>query len=100
MIDHLLEKLYNSDNSDSAIDLIFDHMDSLLYDGNFIECDEILQKIDVNKISTCLMRLILVITIAAKDNLPSRAKLYHKIKSKMLLLKGAETTQKLISRLN
>jgi hypothetical protein len=92
-------RLAGLNDIEGATDRIFDHIDRLLSDNQFIVCDEILRRVDVERLPTALMRSFLTITAAAKDKLPWRKSLYQKIERKMVQLKGEEKAKKIIGRL-
>jgi hypothetical protein len=101
-IEDFLDEVYrlaSLNDIEGATDRIFDHIDRLLSDGAFIVCDEILRRVDVEKLPTALMRSFLTITAAAKDKLPWREALYQKVERKMIQLKGEEKTKRIIGRL-
>lgn len=101
VVGQFLEDVYELGKQDleDATDRIFDHIDRLLLDSNFVQVDQILARVDVKKIPTALMRSFLTITAPAKNQLQARAELYKKIEKEMLELKGVEKTQRLIGRL-
>jgi hypothetical protein len=86
-------------DTDAAGYRIFDFLDRALCDGFFAVCDEILSKVEVEKIPTSLMRSFLSITAPAKRKLPARAALYKKIEQKMIELRGEEKTRRIIGNL-
>jgi hypothetical protein len=101
-IDRFLEEVYKLaklDDLDGATDRIFDFIDRLLCDSLFPVCDEVLRRVDVEKLSTSLMRSFLSITDAAKHKLPSRPAFYQKIEQRMVCLKGLAATCKIIGNL-
>jgi hypothetical protein len=86
-------------DTDTAGLKIFDFLDRVLIDGFFSVCDDILSRVDVEKLDTKLMRSFLSITAPAKKKLPSRAALYKQIEAKMLALRGPEKTRRIIGTL-
>lgn len=98
-VDLFLNTLYNLPNVDDGCFYIFDTIDRLLCDGDFKTCDDILKKIDVNNLSTSLMRSFLCITESAKDKLPSRLSLFEKIKIKFTEIRGEDKMLRVIGRL-
>ena len=85
--------------TDAAGYKIFDFLDRVLCDGFFAVCDEILSKVEVEKLPTPLMRSFLSITAPAKKKLPSRAALYKGIEKRMLEERGPEKTRRIIGNL-
>ena len=59
-------------NIDDELDLIYDSIDSLLFDGNFEFVDECLRIIDCEKIDTDLLLGWATITFAARSKLSHR----------------------------
>lgn len=103
VIEKYLEEIYELAAEgfiEEATDLIFDGIDDLLCESSFLTVDEILQKVEVSKLPTTLMRSFLTITVAAKDLLPSRPKLYIEIWNKMEGIKGREKTQQILGGLS
>lgn len=101
-IEEFLEKVYMLvalNDEQGATDLVFDYFDRLLSDGASTACDAVLRKVDVDRLSTSLMRSFLSITAAAKRKLPSRIGLYWEIKQAMFRLKGPVKTERLLGRL-
>lgn len=101
-IEEFLEEVYRLAkfrNVESATDRVFDFIDKLLCDDEFVICDEILKRVDVDKLPTTLMRSFLTITHAAKGKLPARQALYRKIDRKMAELKGANKAGRIIGSL-
>jgi hypothetical protein len=86
-------------DTDTAGFKIYDFLDRVLIDGFFAVCDNILSKVDVEKLDTKLMRSFLSITTPAKKKLPSRAVLYKKIEAKMLVLRGEEKSRRILANL-
>lgn len=82
---NFLEKLYQFDKNkiDSTIDFIFDYFDDAFLNNNFQECDDILEKLDLNKIPIVLMISFLTITLAAKSKLKNRINFYKKVEEKI-----------------
>jgi hypothetical protein len=86
-------------DTDTAGFKIYDFLDRVLIDGFFAVCDDVLSKVDVERLDTRLMDSFLTITYPAKSKLPSRAVLYKKIEAKMIALKGRERTRRIIGPL-
>jgi hypothetical protein len=75
-------RLTKTGNTDAATDKIFDYLDRLLCNRLFEICDEILSKVDVDKIPPILTGAFLAITSAATHELPSRKALHERIERK------------------
>jgi hypothetical protein len=58
-----------------------------------------LMMVDVDRLSTVLMRSFLSITAAAKQRLPSRAALFRQIEKKMVEAKGTERAKRILGNL-
>jgi hypothetical protein len=100
--DEFLEGVYRLDALDEtqlATFKVFDHVERLLHEGAFDVCNTLIERIDVTRLSSSLMRSFLTITLAAKDSLPSRTKLLGRIESEMTRIRGSEITRRLLSRL-
>ncbi len=80
-MENFLNKLYSLDrlDKDRALDLLFETMDEFMWDGRFDVVDKLLQGFDINKCSLTLAVGMLSITLAAKDELPSRAALWDAV---------------------
>jgi hypothetical protein len=101
-IEDFLEEVYGLarlKDYEGATDKIFDGIDRLLCDGAFFVCDEILRRLDVEKLPTPLMRSFLTITAAAKSKLSSRKALFQRIERKMMLSVGEEKTRRIVGKL-
>jgi len=93
-----LDQVYlNTDQRDLCMDLIFDHINDLLLQGDFETCDEILEQLEIDKLSPCLMISFLTITVAARSKLKERNNLFHLMQQNIMqqnlpegLLKGLE----------
>ena len=58
-LDEFLGEVYRLDASKDlgdATDRVYDHIEQLLYEGSFKVCDQILERVDVDRLSTALMR--------------------------------------------
>lgn len=98
-IDNFLDKVYllsRLDKVDSATDLIFDYIDWLLRAGEFNTCNELLLRVDVEKLTTTLMLSFLTITAAAKSKLGARSDMYQRVESRMTRLMDGDVTRHLI----
>lgn len=98
----LLRQIYRLDaggDLQAATDLLFDRVDKLLVGGAFDVCDKFLKRVQVERLSTSLMRSFLAITYPAKGRLASRPGLFSRIESRMRELRGTEVTKRLLNRL-
>lgn len=73
---------------DRAIDVTFERIDALLCEGKFSACDQLLDRVDTERLDSNLMVAFLSITAAARDKLPARARLRTQVASAVRRLKG------------
>ena len=64
---------------ESAIDIIYDYIDDLLLEGEFIKVNTILKQVDTNILSEDLLVAFLSITLAAKQHLTARSNLFTRV---------------------
>jgi len=79
---NFLEEIYSlvaANNPNEAIDTLFTYIETLLANGRFDACNELLKQVNINKLDTNLMIGFLAITLKAKDKLPARKQLSHNI---------------------
>ncbi len=83
---------------DRAIDVIFENFNDWENSDRFALCDEAIQYLllNVGEIEPTLLVSFLVITLAAKPQLPSRAKLYAAAECLYLERFGEDRTKKLL----
>jgi len=86
------------EGTDRAIDILFKHIDTMFLDGEFEGCNEILPKIDLERLDTNLLVGLLSITVAAKDKLPSRPELVRRIEERLTIL-APDRVRRLVSDL-
>jgi hypothetical protein len=102
-VDEFLNEVYRLDfagQTQSATFVVFDRVERLLHGGSFGECDEILTHVNVDMLSSSLVRSFLTITFAAKDRLPYRSELFLKARSRLTTLRGEAVATKLLAHLN
>jgi len=100
--DEFLAQLYQLDAAgdlQSATDKAFDYIDRLLSLGMFGVSNEILKRVQVERLSTSLMRSLLTITFAAKRHLQDREDFFEQVEKEMTSRRGPEVTTRLLSRL-
>ena len=68
---------------DSAIDVLFDHVDDLLLEGDFSTCNELLIAVDLKRLDTNLLIAILSITLSASEKLPNRTLLVSRVEKRL-----------------
>lgn len=83
---------------ETATSFLFDHVDRLLSDGQFEECDRFLAAIPVQDLPSQLVRSVMVASSWAKD-LPSRGKLAQAAWDRMVALRGLDVAEKLLGRM-
>ena len=84
---------------DNATDRLFDYIDRLLHVGMFEIVNEILRQVQVQKLSTSLMRSLLTITLAAKRHLKDREEFFERVEKEMTDRRGTAITDRLLGRL-
>jgi len=102
--DHLafLEGLYEHTrrgNTDVAGDVIYEWFDSLLCDGRFEECDDLLQRSMPEYLDVNGMLSMLTITAAARDKLTRRQGFYHRVENRLRELTGEDYAKQLLAGL-
>jgi hypothetical protein len=81
------EKIYDLNNVneiDEGISIIFREINSLLIRSKFLECSQLLERIDINRLSNELLIALLRSSFPARENLPSWTVSLEKIKEKFL----------------
>lgn len=84
-----LERIYNLDQRGkfcACLDEIFNYFDDNFLDGKFQECDDMLLKIDVNRLSEHTLVGILSITKSAEDKLNNRETIRNMISRRLELI--------------
>ena len=102
-VDDFLKEVYSLDNSGQsqlATLRVFDHLEGKLFVGEFEFCNRVLEKADVARLSTSLMRAFLTITAASKASLSARPDFYCRVDVAMSRVRGAEITKRLIGSLS
>ncbi|MFO7561391.1 MAG: hypothetical protein R6X02_02005 [Enhygromyxa sp.] len=84
-----LYELVEQGSIDEAIDLLFDHVNDLLFDDRADECDELLQAIDLDRLDTNLLVSLLSVTLPARAVLPSRPALVERVDRRLTELAPA-----------
>ena len=69
-----------------ALDVLFDHIDDMLCDGEFQRCDEVIQHIDLERLNTSLLVGVLSITLAAREKLNHRRQVVEAIRKRLEIL--------------
>lgn len=97
-----LEKLYNLDKPetmDEAFDLVVERTDELLCNGLFEECDRIFEQIDVRRISSSIITILLRSTYMAGPRLPERSLFLERVKHKIVASRGKVDAERMINSL-
>jgi hypothetical protein len=78
--DEFLDGVYariSSGHVPAATDAVIDHLDRLLNDGLFGECDRLLARANLHQMPSNVRRAFLAVTRPAKQELPTRAVFYN-----------------------
>ena len=86
-------------DAETATLFLFDHVDRLLSDGKFEECDRFLAAIPVHDLPSKLVRSVMVASSWGKDLLPSRRKLAQAAWDRMVELRGLDMAEQLLGRM-
>lgn len=76
-----------------------DSIDKLLTDAKFDICNEIVSKVDINKLNSSERRTLLVASGWAKDNIPTRVEFYNKCLNLLIEERGKEYAEKVLGNL-
>jgi len=93
-----LDTIYSISDSRRAIDIILDHLDGLLNSDDFEECNNVLQQVNVGKLSDSMLVSFLGITRAAQDNLSMRSVFYNKVYSEIATRRGIDGANRLLKK--
>lgn len=96
-----LDALYRHDANlqlREAVDFILDHIDGLLLDSRFAECDLIFSMADIHRLSPSSIVSMLGITLAARDRLSMRSGFYRRAFTRIRSERGDDATSKLLSK--
>jgi hypothetical protein len=80
------EKVFALKDSDidTAIDILFEHVDDLLCAGEFAKVDDIIRQADVTRMDTFLLVAVLSCTCCAKDILKEYPGLVERVEQRLL----------------
>lgn len=73
----------SSDRRDRALDIIFREVDTMLSNGEFERCNQLLRMLDVDNHSTNLLLGYLSITFAAADKLAARDEFLNRVEQRL-----------------
>ena len=69
---HSVYKLVLEKSTDEAVDVLFKHVDELLTEEQFEQCNAFLQEVNLQRLDTNLVVALISVTRAAKEKLPYR----------------------------
>jgi len=78
--------LVSEGNVDEAIKILYEHVDKQLISKDFNACNNLLMTIDVSRLDSNLLVVLLSITFSAKDELHNRRDLINRIESRLKVL--------------
>ncbi len=81
-----------------VVQWVVDYFDGLLTAGKFSECDDVLRNVDAGRLSTPILVSIFGITLAAKDKLPARVRLFEDALAAVEKERGSEGAGKLLEK--
>ena len=87
------------DGIDDAIDIIFNFVDWMLLNRQFLPINYMLAYLYIDKMHTALIIAFLTITAAAKDNLPNRQGLFDRANRILVDREGEQKTKRLLDGL-
>jgi|GEM_PF-5265289 len=77
-------ELERNGKTEESIDVIFDHIDDLLLDSRFDECDEAIRAMPIDRMTNGQLITVLTATADAKMVLQSRADFYRRTKAALV----------------
>jgi hypothetical protein len=98
-IPQFLESLYNlaaRGEVDRAAERIADHLDDLLNDGKFLECNQLFPDIDERRLTAPLLVALLGVTRSARDQLPDRLGFSSRVRDRLISELGPERAERLL----
>jgi hypothetical protein len=81
------QRLDASGHRDTALDLVYDSIDELMRQRNFLALDSLLAHTQVGDVSADLLLGLLTATLPARKSLPSRRRLFHEVE-RVLRVRG------------
>lgn len=76
-------RLENRGFSDTALDLVYDSIDSLLHGGHFTICSSLLSELSVSDYSMDVLLALLTTTLPAKSQIATRADFLHRVENEL-----------------
>lgn len=98
-ISHLY-KLDDDDDIDNMLDFVYEFMDDNFTAGNFELCNQILEQVDVKKLSIHAHLALLTTSSWAKSKLPYRETLYQSIYAELQEFMSVEKINRLLTGLD
>jgi hypothetical protein len=98
----ILEKAYalvGDGRKDEAADHIYDRFHDLLSKADFGSCDHVLRLADPIRLGSSLLRSLLVLTLKAKANIPSRDRFYQFAYSHIMATQDESRAKRLLEHL-
>jgi hypothetical protein len=99
--DDVLQAIYRLDAHGMvrhAADRVLEHIDNLLNESRFSECDHLFREVDLTRLSDTLVVSFLGITLAAKPKLKLRAAFYDQALEVVSRRRGRDVAQRLLQR--
>jgi len=91
--------LFETNKMRKAIDVVFDNIDNLCCEQRFEEIDEILSKVDLDRLDENLIVAFLTISFGAKNYIKQRASFYEKAEFKLLEAKDPDVVKQILNGL-
>lgn len=77
------EALIKSDKIDYGLDLLFDHIDSMLWQSEFDIISSCLDALDIKAFSVVMLLALLTTTKPAKSKIKSRSSFYERVNNEI-----------------
>lgn len=87
------------DNINIAIDLVYETIEDLLINSEYVTCDYILYLIDVEDLDPAVLISLLVITLPAKKRLRHRPRFFYRVFRLIYLSYGKKHADKVLNSL-
>ncbi len=96
----LLDSLYrlcrDDATEDEAIDLVYSRLSEMLAAGETEDCDDVLEGIDVTKLTAAVIASLLTISAGAKSVLTERRDFYNRARDHLVRNRGESSTERLL----
>lgn len=70
-------------DTEEQIDFLFDHVDDLYLEGKFEEADQFFRALNLLELDISLLVAVLSCSFCARDKLPYRPELVHKVEDRL-----------------